>query len=129
MKSIDFKNTELYSVARIAIGAGFKVWTFKTSSKYISQIYVTDDKNIITCQAEYSGVKFSTVHKPNKSVGTGFGINEEHVINVTVDDIKSYLKITCPNWVSSKDIRNTQKWANFDEWLKYQTILKWYELK
>lgn len=71
-----FKNEQLKEVYNLAKKKNYKVYTFETRAKHISQIFIENIKNQIgSCEAYFGGVRFSTIHKPieGSGNGTGFG--------------------------------------------------------
>lgn len=120
----EFYNEELENVVNIAKDNNLQVWTFESGDKYIKQVFITDDKNIGTCCAQYSGVRFGTVHKPNSVSGTGYGLQDDHIINATIEDIKESF-IHCPKWGKSGSVKKYEDW---NEYLNRNTTLKYYQL-
>lgn len=126
METRQFYNDELLHVSELAKNNGFQVWTFESTGS-IKQVFITDGKNIGTCSADFSGVHFGTVHKPNRQCGTGFGLQSDHIINSTIDNIKESFCFA-PHWATRKDMEAVKKYASWDEFLQEKTILKYYQL-
>lgn len=122
-----FKNEELERVVNLAKENGFQVWTFESNSTKIEQVFITDGKNIGTVSADYSGVRFGTVHKPCRECGTGYGLQEDHIINSGLDNIKESFMFA-PRWAKAKQKAAVIKYAGWDEYLTKNTILKYYQL-
>jgi len=79
--------------------------------------FFTDGENIGYCQSGYfGGLRFSTVHKPCRECGTGFGLTDDPgLFEPTIQDAKQAF-IIAPNWASSKDRQAVRKYKNWDEY-------------
>lgn len=67
-------------------------------------------------------LSFSTVHKPCKGVGTGFGIADE-VFNPTIKNAEDCL-VNAPGW-GMKERQHVKKYADLKEFLDTKTT--WYD--
>lgn len=120
-----FRNEELEKVVNLAKENGLKVFTFESSSKYIGQVFITDGTEIGSCQADYSGVRFSTQHKPCHECGTGFGLQSDHIINADLSNIKESFGMY-PRWATPTQRKAVIKYASADEYTSKERILKYY---
>ncbi len=119
IQNLKFRNEPLKDAAQLAIKNGLKVYTKKDSAGLISWLYVTDEKNISSVSAERWGVTVSTIHKPNRTTGTGYSL---HGYNnpkefLTIEEIKAGF-IFCPNWAKTGDRASVKKYKSFDEFKK-----------
>lgn len=124
MENRKFENQDLEKVVSIAKDRGYKVYTFKSSGN-IKQIFIVNQESQIgSCSAYFSGVNFSTVHKPNQSVGTGFRTSGEFADPERID----LCFRTYPEWYVSD--KNVVKYKSWDEYISspINRILKYYEL-
>lgn len=125
MTVIKYENTELKAVVSMAKKAGYEVWTFKTSNNIIGQVFVVDaaDRSYGTVSADFSGVKYSTCHKPNKACGNGFALDSE----TRVASLRLIKRTFCtgPGWASGY-FEHVQK-LTWEQKLK-ASILEFYKL-
>jgi len=127
-KEKELMNNDLEKVVKIAKSKGYRVYTFESSSKYIKQIFIENEKgNVGSCSAFFDGVQFSTVHKSKQGSGngTGFGglIQGQDFNNPKDLDI---CFITAPYWAKPADI---YKYTSFQDYIdKGLGILTYYEI-
>lgn len=89
---------------------GFKVYAPKNLSTYF---YITDGEKIGYCQHNKTrGSSFATVHKPNRTTGTGFAAS-------SFNESLTF----APSWANG--LASVQKYANWQEFAKNH----WQELK
>lgn len=122
MKQV-FKSELLQSVADMIKAAGMKVYisNWANASAKPTYFHFTDGDNIGYCQEAYfGGITFSTVHKPCRECGTGFGLNEDGLYSPTVKDAKRSF-IHAPNWAKRTDYEAVKKYANWEEFTKRNT--------
>lgn len=76
--------------------------------------FFTDGKNI--GYAQWSGIResISTVHKPNKSTGTGFIVACE----ITQETLLTAMQTIAPHWVSAADRASVRKYRDIDDYLR-----------
>lgn len=105
-------------------------------------IYIPNDKRPVTwlhyelngnlgyCQVdrwEYK-LRFSTVHKPCREAGTGYGLNDEFegIENPTIDDAKKAF-ILKPIWANKWHPSNfiPSKYKDLEEYMSHETVLKY----
>lgn len=82
---------------------------------------ITDGENIIYVQYDKNSDSFSisSVHKANRTTGTGFRLHE----NVESKDIIETIKNSftgVPQWASHADLKASVKYANPTEFLNYE---------
>ena len=121
------ENDLLRSVVDVAKQRGYKVYTFESSGIWIKQVFFENLKNEIgTCQSYFSGIKFGTMHKPNKICGTGFGnvVGDNEFDNP--EDI-DHCFIHSPFWARSYN-ESVIKWKSWAEYINKPTSLKYYEI-
>lgn len=123
MENRKFENQDLEKVVSIAKDRGYKVYTFQSAGN-IKQIFIVNQENQIgSCSAYFGGITFSSVHKPDKEIGTGFRVSGEFADPEKLDIcFRSY-----PSWPTSK---NVIKYKSWDEYISspINRILKYYEL-
>lgn len=123
MENRKFENQDLEEVVNNAKEKGYKVYTFQSSGN-IKQIFIVNQENQIgSCSAYFSGVNFSSVHKPDKDIGTGFRVSGEFADPEKLDIcFRNY-----PAWPTNK---NVVKYKSWEEYISspINRILKYYEL-
>jgi hypothetical protein len=92
----------------------------KIQIKNCEWFYISDGTHIIYFEPiKYSNYyRVSSVHKPNRVVGTGYGLSEGGELNQKT--VETFLKVLAPNWAHKDDFKNIVKYKNLDEWLKYE---------
>lgn len=115
-----FSTQLLADMANILKDNGFSVYWSKWSSSNAkpAYFYFTDGANIGYCQEAYfGGLSFSTVHKPCRECGTGFGLNESGtgIYEPTLKDAERAF-IVAPNWAKSNDVRAVRKYKSWEEY-------------
>jgi hypothetical protein len=119
----NFANDALSETVQFIKEKGFRVWTFESRGP-IKQVFFTDGKNIGSASEYFSGITFSSVHKPCKECGTGFRMSDEFAPK---EDFKNAFYFA-PNWATSQQMKAIKKYASWDEYLNKNTILKYYEI-
>jgi len=113
-----FSTQLLADMADMLKDNGLSVYWSKWSSGTAKPTYFhfTDGVNIGYCQEAYfGGLSFSTVHKPCRGCGTGFGLNENGIYQPTLKDAERAF-IIAPNWANSNDVRDVKKYKSWDEY-------------
>lgn len=93
---------------------GWQVWMRNDSAtkRPAQYCFVTDGTHIAYVQwGDSYQTKVSTVHKPNKQSGTGFGIAEE----ITPKTVREAMICIAPSW-ASRDLHSVRKYANWNEY-------------
>ena len=125
----NFANEKLKKCVDIAKKRGYSVWTFKSSSNTISQIFIDNNKGAIgTVQAFYSGIQFSTLHKSERGQhnnGSGFGSLIKGQQFNDPDDMDIIFS-RCPYW--KQNCSGITKYKSMQDYIKRNTILTYYEL-
>lgn len=110
---------EMRELAILLIKDGLQVFTTiynHNKGAAVTYIYFTDGINIGYAQNNYFGrISFSTVHKPCKECGTGFGLNSDGIYSPTIDDAKKAF-IIAPHWAKPSDIKAVKKYKNFADY-------------
>ena len=93
---------------------GYDIYMPK-SGAWKTYCFYTDGRNIAYLQRASigSGYSISTVHKPNRSTGTGFGLGVEGFYP-TNKEIKNGFT-DWPNWASLSDRESVKKYKDFNE--------------
>jgi len=116
-----FKSELLTDTADMIKAAGFKVYWSRWSddTRKATYFHFTDGTNIGYCQEGYfGGIRFSTVHKPCRECGTGFGLTDDPgIYSPTIEDAKQAF-IIAPNWAKINDLKAVKKYANWQEFVK-----------
>jgi len=96
--------------------------SFKVSINFPTLPY--QGSKIGTCSTYFGGVNFSSVHKPNKEVGTGFRLSGEFAEPELLDICFR----TKPDWYVKDS--NIVKYESWEEYVSspINRILKYYEL-
>jgi hypothetical protein len=94
---------------------GFKVYTTNYPSsedQEATYIYFTDGHRIGYAQfTTYDGLSFFTVHKPNRSTGTGFRATDQY--SATESDYEK--AFTPPAWAHNMESTPFASWEDFTE--------------
>jgi len=99
-------------IIQAVIDAGFTPYMRDTSDTYM---HFTDGTRIGYLQkGRFGGVSVSTVHVPNKSTGTGFGIAQDESLSKEL--LESAL-IHAPHWASSFDRQSVKKYPTIAAFL------------
>ena len=64
--------------------------------------------------------EFSTKHKANKNVGTGYFI-EKNIKQPTTKEAMNVCNMTAPNWADKSDYKHIEKYKGFSEYFKNPT--------
>jgi len=128
--TVFFKTEILRKFALLLIKNDFKVYTSKNKKAHEKTTYLLFEKDnkIGYCQDNYfGGLDFSTCHKPNSKIGTGYRLNSEGVGNPTVKHALNAFSIMA-NW-SHDSIKDIVKYRDWNDYLKTNTVLKYVEVK
>ena len=109
---IEFRNDDLLEVYNLAKKEGCKIFTADNKSK-IGWFFIVYENEIGYCQENFGGITFSSVHKPNKNVGTGFRVSGDFANPV---DYKKSFNIPTWGFKMAKNI-DIKKWLNWDEYI------------
>jgi hypothetical protein len=92
-----------------------------------SYFYFTDGENIGYCQEGYfGGLRFSSVHKPCREAGTGFGLQDDPgLYTATVEDAKKAFTVA-PAWWRGKRIA-IKKYKDWNEYTEKNNSCKYVE--
>lgn len=124
----EYRNEELEKVVNISKEAGFKVYTFESTSKYINQVFIENQEGkICTVSEKYSGVTYATVHRPNRECGTGFGLTND-IDMASLEMIVLSMNTNSPQWATKNQREAVIKYSNWADYLKKDSILRYYEL-
>lgn len=128
---ITFADQHLQEVADMLKKEGLKVYisNWNHTSAKPTYFHFTDGVNIGYCQTErFGGVRFSTVHKPCKEAGTGFGIQGyfETIANPTIEDAKQAFSTIPKGYPLRTYEGKIKKYANWEEYANKNTGPKTY---
>lgn len=117
MKTI-FKNETFNKFANLLLNNGFDILVPENPNNW-NYLTFTKNNKIGYCQLARYGdaVSFSTVHKPCKEVGTGYGLDESNTgVEPTIENaIRAF--IFAPNWAKPHDVKAVVKYKDFQEYL------------
>ena len=131
INKVNFKNDDLKNYAIELLNGDFRV--FVSENKHNTNESTTflkfeKNNNIGYCQLnDFIGFSFSSVHKPNRTTGTGFQIESE-VLNPTLQNALNSF-VVCPNWASDTDRQSVVKYKNIEESFKDSISLNYVELE
>ncbi len=111
------KNELLHKFVKDLKENGFKVYTSDPKEDYSYCHFVKDDK-IGYVQTDYfGGLTFSTVHKGNRNIGSGFGLNDidNRVFNPTIEDAEKAFMIA-PSWATSDQRKSVVKYESWEDY-------------
>lgn len=105
------------------VAAGFDVWMRDPGDTYL---HFTDGKNIGYLEDNrLEGLKINTVHKPNHTSGTGFGI-EQGLTRLDKATL-SRAFVMCPDW-GRHQISSVQKYKNMEDYRSASSFNAEYKL-
>ena len=107
------KRAELLEFAKELKGAGYKVYSPVNTTTWCH--FVKDDK---IGYVDYGGwgFNFSSVHRPCRECGTGFGIHRN--VTPTVAMAEDCL-IFAPSWASGIDRQAIKKYKNWEDYASH----------
>jgi hypothetical protein len=113
-----FKTESLTNFANLLKSSGFDVivdrWSHSTEPLTYFHFH-KDGKIGYTQEDRFKGFSFSTVHRPCREVGTGFGIEDN--AEPTIDNaLKAFT--FAPHWAKKSDLPHIKKYASLAEFLE-----------
>ncbi len=126
-KELKFKNKELELTYKLSKEQGYRVHTSIAQAKdVITYFYIDNGISYGYVEARYSGVSYSTCHKPKKYIGSGYSITGLNNIDVaSIEKINETLK----HYTISRDGRykvnaERQTFSEFSEkeFIKFEEI-------
>lgn len=116
--SLIIKSDVLKNCLELLLDNGFRIFkSYYKENENLTYFNYSKDNKIAYLQVDYfGGVKYSTVHKPCRDFGTGFGLCEESVFDLTIEDLEKGF-IHHPNWAKG-DTTRIKKYSSLDEFLK-----------
>lgn len=127
-----FKSELLQNTADMIKAAGMRVFISKWSHNETKPTYFhfTDGENIGYCQeGHFGGISFSTVHRPCKECGTGYGLtdfNDPGIYEPTIKDAKQAF-INAPSWARPTERAAVIKYKNWEEYTQRNTMPEYLE--
>lgn len=121
------KGELLQNYANLLLDNGFRLLIYKgRNDQPVTWIIFEKEGKLGYCQEGYfGGLRFSTVHKPSREAGTGYGLNEEfggefeptiqHALNTFISK---------PNWEINRHFTPV-KYKSLEEYMAKETILKY----
>lgn len=123
MENLKFKCESLKEVYDLCKKLGLKMFTSQAPEN-ISYFFISDGEKIAYCESKYGCASFSTVHKPNRQCGTGFGLDYD-TSKTLEQNILFALNCFAPAWASNSDRQAVKKYTSDKEYLKRETVLKY----
>ena len=122
------KNEELNEYAQLLLDNGFTIIAPKEPSTYY---HFSIDNKIGYCQYDkFMGVTFTTVHKPCRECGTGFGMEDDRDKELLTLSVKSALETVntfAPAWANRNDVKAIKKYKDVAEftndWFRKDSII------
>jgi len=116
-------NEDLNSFAQMLLDNGFKLLIPEKPSTYL---FFGLENKVGYVQIDNHGFRFSTVHKPCKECGTGYGLQDywDGLINPTIENAKQAFTFA-PNWANQQDMKAIKKYDNIEDYLQRSIILKY----
>jgi len=108
---IDTASEDAQRIVGIIKALGYRVFIHPSSWDGVTYCNYTDGTRIAYAQWGRIRTCVSTVHKPSKSVGTGFQFAE----TITPDTLREALECHAPGWAKGGDRANVRKWRDWDE--------------
>jgi hypothetical protein len=118
--TLAFKNDELKNCLDLLLNNGYRVFKsyFRENEKLTYFFYSKDDK-LAYLQADYSGVQYSTMHKPCKDFGTGFGLCDSPMVNLDLSELDKGF-IIFPHWAKG-NTQNIIKFKDLKDYFDYNS--------
>lgn len=111
---MNWKTHELEQYAYLLRDHGWDI--YYCPSHYAGEItyfFFVKDNKIGYVQADYfGGLRFSTVHKPDSEVGTGFTLDPARPTAATADLVAS---MVAPDWATPSQLSRVRKYSNWGE--------------
>lgn len=121
MKTI-FQNEIINAIANELLSAGFTL-IVPEKNDYWNYFHFSLNDQLGYCQLDRfkDRVRFSTVHKPCKECGTGYGLQAEFegLTAPTIEDAKEAF-IKAPQWAHWKDAKQVIKYNSLADYLAYK---------
>jgi hypothetical protein len=132
INEVKFKTESLKDYAILLLQNGFRVFVYDSDCKEYEKtkwLIIEKNKNVGYIQLnDFDGFQFSTQHKPNRTTGTGYGLNHDLSWSPTIENaLKTFIKY--PEWAKKKDISSIIKWSSIEEYLNSDLVLKYIEVK
>lgn len=112
------KNEELNEYAELLRNNGFTIIAPKESSTYY---HFEKDNKFGYCQYDlFRGVTFTTVHKPCRECGTGFGMEydrDKELLPLSVETALQTANTFAPQWASRSDVKAIRKYTNIADFI------------
>lgn len=120
---LNFKSELLRDYLRFLLNEGFKVYvTEPEENRKITYAHFVEGSNIGYVQdADFGGLSFSTVHKPNADSGTGFR-TDDGVYEPTLEHARGTF-VKAPYWGSGKSVVKYKNWSDYTK-SSHGSILK-----
>jgi hypothetical protein len=99
--------TETDAFVTLIKSCGYRVFMRKPSDKYC---FYTDGERIGYAQWSDIRTVVSTVHKANRTTGTGFHVGDA----ITPDTLRDAIRCHTPNWARAGDAGTVKKYASWD---------------
>ena len=94
---------------------GWKVYKRTANGIFKAEYcYCTDGTHIAYVQWSDGRPLVSTVHKPNRTTGTGFQFDDR----ITPDSIRKAMLCVAPTWAKARDIQSVHKYKDWNEFHK-----------
>lgn len=123
------KEGPLRDYAKLLIDNGFRLLIYKSreSGAPVTWFHFEKDNKIGYCQESYfGGLRFSSVHKPSKEAGTGYGLSGEFdsICNPTIEHAQEAMNLLKPFWANDVNFM-PKKYKSLEEYMERETILKY----
>lgn len=100
--------------------AGFTAYMRDRDDTYL---YFTDGTRIGYLQNNrWSGLSLTTVHVPNTTTGTGFGVAEHLSEEDLTREVLERAFAFTPAWAPTRDLASRRKWKDFAEFQRSSTF-------
>lgn len=110
-------------------GSEYEIYFSKWESGGISTYFhiVHGNKIAYVQKTDYSGFSISSVHKPCREAGTGYGLFD-NIMPPLLGPINEALNTVCPYWGTIEQSKAVKKYANWDEYTNKSGCPKYIEL-
>jgi hypothetical protein len=131
LNEVVFKEEQLKNYAKLLLKNGFRVFISENKESWdkTSYLHFSKDDKLGYVQTDYfSGLRFSTTHKPSRECGTGYGLQSEGLANPLIKNAEEAINTIKPRWADSSD--KPIKYSGVDDYFNntMQKILTYFEV-
>lgn len=107
------KSEALNEYAQLLLNNGFTIIAPKDASTYYH--FSKDNKIGYVQDDRFRGCTFTSVHKPCRECGTGFGVEDDRdneLLPLNVDSALTTINMFAPNWATASQVNAVKKYKD-----------------